>query len=89
MTVCNTLETFPIPMFDPETMSLIFLIIINAVNGAMDGEVTADATRKSHWTNFAICTTVVRVIVAYIAFEPLFIAPGYQIYINYFMNVSS
>ena len=58
MTVCNTLETFPIPMFDPETGRLIFLIVINAVNGAMDGEVTPDATRKSHWTNFAICTTV-------------------------------
>ena len=35
-----------------------------------------------HWTNFAICTTVVRVMVAYIVFELLFIAPGYQIYIN-------
>ena len=43
MTVCNTLETFPIPMFDPETMCLIFLTVINDVNGAMDGEVTPDA----------------------------------------------
>ena len=34
-------------------------------------------------------TTVVRVMVAYFVFELLFIAPGYQIYINYFMNVSS
>ena len=81
---CNTLETFHIPMFDPGTMCLIFLIVINAVNGAMDGEVTPDATRKSHWT-----TTVVKVMVAYIVFELLFIAPGHQIYINYFMNVSS
>ena len=68
MTVCNKLGTFLIPMFDPETMSLIFLIVINAANGAMDGEVTPDATRKSHWTNFAICTTVVRVMVTYIVF---------------------
>ena len=42
---CNTLETFHIPMFDPGTMCLIFLIVINAVNGAMDGEVTPDATK--------------------------------------------
>ena len=41
---------------DPETMCLIFLIVINAVNGAMDGEVTPATIRKSHWTNFAICT---------------------------------
>ena len=87
MIACNTLETFQIPVFDPGTMCLIFLIVINAVNGAMDGEVTADATRKSHWTNFAICTTEVRVMVAYIVFELLFIAPGYQIYINYLMSV--
>ena len=84
---CNTLETFHIPMFDPGTMCLIFLIVINAVNGAMDGEVTPDATRKSHWTNFAICETEVRVMVAYIVFELLFIALGYQIYINYLMSV--
>ena len=75
-------------MFDPGTMCLIFLIVINAVNGAMDGEVTPDATRKSHWTNFAICTMEVRVMVAYIVFELLFIAPGYKIYINYLMNVN-
>ena len=50
----------------------------------MDGEVTPDATRKSQWTNFAICTTDIRVMVAYIIFELLFIVPGYQIYINYF-----
>ena len=50
-------------------------------------EVTPDATRKSHWTNFAIYTTEVRVMVTYIVFELLFIAPGYQIYINYLMNV--
>ena len=46
----NTLETFHILMFDLETMCLIFLIVINAVNVAMDGEVTPDATRKSHGT---------------------------------------
>ena len=68
MITCNTLETFHILMFDLETMCLIFLIVINAKNGAMDGEVTPDATRKSHWTNFAICTTVVRVMVIYIVF---------------------
>ena len=85
---CNTLETFHIPMFDPGAMCLIFLIVINAVNGAMDGEVTPDATRKSHGTNFAIYTTEVRVMVAYIIFEVLFIAPGYQIHINYLMNVN-
>ena len=88
MIACNTLETFHIPVFDPGTMCLIFLIVINAVNGAMDGEVTPDATRKSHWTNFAICTTEVRVMVTYIVLELLFIAPGYQIYINYLMNVN-
>ena len=80
--------TFHIPMFDPGTMCLIFLIVINAVNGAMDGEVTPDATRKSHWTNFAIFTTEVRVMVAYVVFELLFIAPGYQIYTNYLLNVN-
>ena len=88
MIACNTLETFHIPVFDPGTMCLIFLIVINAVNGAMDGEVTPDATRKSHWTNLAICTTEVRVMVTYIVLELLFIAPGYQIYINYLMNVN-
>ena len=55
----------------------------------MDGEVTPDATWKSHWTNFTICTTEVRVMVAYIVFKLLSIAPGYQIYINYLMNVNS
>ena len=56
-------------LFDPETMCLIFVIAINAVNGAMDGEVTPVTTRKSHWTNFAICTTEVRVrVMAYIFF---------------------
>ena len=85
---CYTLKTFHIPMFDTGTMCLIFLIVINAVNGAMDSEVTPDATRKAHWTTFAICTTEVRVMVAYIGFELLFIAPGYQIYINYLMNVN-
>ena len=89
MIACNTLKTFHIPMCNPGTMCLIFLIVINAVNGAMDGEVTPDATWKSHWTNFAICTTEVRVMVAYIVFELLSIAPGYQIYINYLMNVNS
>ena len=49
MIACNTLETFHILLFDLETMCLIFLIVINAVDGAMDGEVTPDATRKSHW----------------------------------------
>ena len=64
----------------------------NAINGAMDGEVTPDATKHigpTHWTNFTICTTEVRVMVAYIVFELLSIAPGYQIYINYLMNVNS
>ena len=63
--------------------------VINAVNGAMDIEVTPATPRKSHWTYFAICTTVVRVMVASIVFSLLFIAPGYQIYINYLMNVNN
>ena len=73
-------------MFDLETMCLIFLIVINAKNGAMDGEVTPDATRKSHGTTSQFFG---QGRVAYILFELLFIAPGYQIYINYLMNVNS
>ena len=42
----------------------------------------------AHCTTFAICTTEVRVMVAYTIFKLLFIAPGYQIYINYLMNVN-
>ena len=40
MITCNTLETFHILLFVPETTCLIFLIVINAVNGSMDIEVT-------------------------------------------------
>jgi len=89
MIACNTLEMFHILLFVPETTCLIFLIVINTVNGAMDSEVTPAAPRKSRWTYFAICTTEVRVMVASIVFSLLFIAPGYQIYINYLMNVTN
>ena len=46
-------------------------------------------SRTSEITYFAICTTVVRVMVASIVFSLLFIAPGYQIYINYLLNVKN
>ena len=65
------------------------LIVINAVNGAMDIGVTPAAPQKSHWTYFAICTTEVRAMVASIVFSLLFIVPGYQIYMNYLMNVNN
>ena len=87
MIACNTLETFHILV--PETTCLIFFIVINAVNGAMDIEVTPATPRKAHWTYFAICATVIKVMVTSIVFSLLFIAPGYQIYINYLMNVNN
>ena len=76
-------------LFVPETTCLIFFIVSNAVIGAMDIKVTPAAPRKSHWTYFAICTTVVNVMVTSIVFSLLFIAPGYQIYINYLLNVNN
>ena len=88
MIACNMLETFRILLFVPETY-LIFFIVINAVIGAMDIEVTQAAPQKSHWTYFAICTTVVKVMVTPIVFSLLFIVPGYQIYINYLLNVNN
>ena len=68
-------------------MSLIFSIVIHAVKEATDAVVIQDVLPSSHWTNFAICTT--EVMVACIVSLQLSIAPGYQIYIRFSMNVSS
>ena len=37
----------------------------------------------------SVCTTVVKVMVTSIVLSLLFIAPGYQIYINYLLNVNN
>ena len=75
-------------IFSLATLSAI-IYHIRYIIGAMDIEVTPAAPGKSHWTYFAICTTVVKVMVTSIVFSLLFIAPSYQIYINYLLNVNN
>ena len=61
----------------------------NRSHGHRSNSSRTSGPRKSHWTYFAICTTVVKVMVTSIVFSLLFIAPGYQIYINYLLNVNN
>ena len=67
---------------DPETLVLIFLTVISAFD-----DKTLDVRQTLRCINSAICIT--RVIMTYIFFLRLFIASGYNIYINFSRHTNS